>query len=93
MKKRVSFISVNYNGIAQTSDFIRSVQANVHSCPYEIIIVDNGSRNDEAAALKLLFPSIKTIRSAENLGFAGGNNLALEYAVGDYLFFIILKLP
>lgn len=88
MKKRVSFISVNYNGIAQTSDFIRSVQANVHSCPYEIIIVDNGSRNDEAAALKLQFPCIKTIRSAENLGFAGGNNLALEYAVGDYLFFI-----
>ena len=88
MKKRVSFISVNYNGIAQTSDFIKSVQANVHSCPYEIIIVDNGSRNDEAAALKLQFPCIKTIRSAENLGFAGGNNLALEYAVGDYLFFI-----
>ena len=88
MKKTVSFISVNYNGIAQTSDFIRSVQANVHSCPYEIIIVDNGSRNDEAAALKLQFPCIKTIRSAENLGFAGGNNLALEYAVGDYLFFI-----
>lgn len=88
MKKTVSFISVNYNGIAQTSDFIRSVQANVHSCPYEIIIVDNGSRNDEAAALKLQFPCIKTIRSAENLGFAGGNNLALEYAVGDYIFFI-----
>ena len=50
--------------------------------------MDNGSRNDEAAALKLQFPCIKTIRSAENLGFAGGNNLALEYAVGDYLFFI-----
>ena len=77
MKKTVSFISVNYNGIAQTSDFIRSVQANVHSCPYEIIIVDNGSRNDEAAALKLQFPCIKTIRSAENLGFAGGNDIEI----------------
>lgn len=88
MNKSISFISVNYNGLAQTCDFIKSVQANVHSCAYEIIIVDNGSVNDEAAALKLRFPDIKTIRSEVNLGFAGGNNLALDAAVGDYLFFI-----
>ena len=88
MDKMISIISVNYNGLKQTSEMIRSIMQNVHSCPFEIIIVDNGSRNDEARQLKENFPQIKAIRSEENLGFAGGNNLALAHADGDWLFFI-----
>ena len=88
MDKMISIISVNYNGLKQTSEMIRSIMQNVHSCPFEIIIVDNGSRNDEARQLKEVFPQIKAIRSEENLGFAGGNNLALAHADGDWLFFI-----
>lgn len=84
----VSFITVNYNGLLQTSEMIRSVKANVHSCPWEMIVVDNGSRENEAEILRKEFPDIKTVRSEVNLGFAGGNNLALEHACGDFLFFI-----
>lgn len=88
MSKLVSFISVNYNGRQQTADLVRSIMRNVRSCPWEIIIVDNGSREDEARLLKEEFPGITTVRSEENLGFAGGNNLALKHAKGEFLFFI-----
>lgn len=88
MGKLVSFISVNYNGLAQTREMILSVEGNIHSCDWEMIVVDNGSDVDEAALLRAEFPGHKFIRSEANLGFAGGNNLALPYAKGDYLFFI-----
>lgn len=84
----VSIISVNYNGLELSSRMIESLMENIHSVPYEIIVVDNGSKEDEASILQQRFPQIKAIRSEKNLGFAGGNNLALPYAQGDYLFFL-----
>jgi GT2 family glycosyltransferase len=38
--------------------------------------------------LKTDFPSIKLIKSNENLGFAGGNNLGLNHATGEYILFL-----
>ncbi|EOR96062.1 Glycosyl transferase, family 2 [Arcticibacter svalbardensis MN12-7] len=55
----------------------------------EIIVVDNGSSTDPTPQWKLNYPSsITFIRSAINIGFAGGNNLAASVATGDYLFFV-----
>ncbi len=54
----------------------------------EIIVVDNGSVKDETGKLKEQFPEYSFIRSERNLGFAGGNNLGLTQASGDYLFFV-----
>jgi hypothetical protein len=55
---------------------------------YEVIIVDNASTNDYTDLLEDKYPFIKLIRSHENLGFAGGNNLGINEASGDYLFFV-----
>lgn len=84
----VSFISVNYNGLELTKKMISSIITNVRSCDFEIIVVDNGSATNEAEVLQKEFPQIISIRSEQNLGFAGGNNLALDKANGDLLFFI-----
>jgi GT2 family glycosyltransferase len=54
----------------------------------EVIVVDNGSREDEASILQAQYPHIKAIRSGQNLGFAGGNNLGIKTAKGKYLFLI-----
>jgi hypothetical protein len=54
----------------------------------EIIVVDNGSRVDEAAVIHSRYPSVTAIRSDQNLGFAGGNNLGIKASKGKYLFFI-----
>ena len=84
MKARISVISVNYNGFALTAAMIDSLRRHV-TTPLEIIVVDNGSARDEAAMLRERYPDIVVLRSDENLGFAGGNNLGLRAASGDCL--------
>ena len=83
-KPRISVISVNYNGIAVTGAMIDSLRRHV-TTPLEIIVVDNGSERDEAAMLRERYPDITVLRSDENRGFAGGNNLGIRAATGDYL--------
>lgn len=89
MKKsiEISIITVNYNGIQDTAKMIESVQSHL-SIPYEIIVVDNGSKKDESLLLQKRYPFIKIIRSEKNLGFAGGNNLGYSISSGSYIFFL-----
>ena len=54
----------------------------------EVIVVDNASVQDEATQIEQRYPQITVIRSKENLGFAGGNNLGIQASHGKYLFFI-----
>jgi len=54
----------------------------------EVIVVDNASKEDEATLIEQRYPQVKVIRSKENLGFAGGNNLGIQAARGKYLFFL-----
>ena len=84
MKPRISVISVNYNGFALTAAMIDSLHRHV-TTPLEIVVVDNGSQRDEATELQERYPEIIAIRSPENLGFAGGNNLGIRAASGDRL--------
>ena len=68
---QVSFITVCYNGFKDTCELIESLQTHVHSVSYEIIVVDNASREDEATKIKELYSDIVTLRSESNLGFSG----------------------
>ena len=52
---QVSFITVCYNGFKDTCELIESLQTHVHSVSYEIIVVDNASREDEATRIKELY--------------------------------------
>lgn len=81
----LSIISVNYNGLKDTCELIDSITFNNDM---EVIVVDNGSIDDEAALISRLYPQVKTIRSDKNLGFAGGNNLGIKAAKGKYIFLI-----
>lgn len=82
----ISIITVNYNQAALTVEFIRSIQASDYS-NFEIIVVDNCSPED-ASWIQDSFPNIIYIAAPENGGFAYGNNLGIEKAKGEYLFFI-----
>ena len=81
----LSIITVNYNGLNDTCALIDSIPFNEDM---EVIVVDNGSRKDEASMLQTRYPHIKAIRSDQNLGFAGGNNLGIKAARGKYLYLI-----
>lgn len=84
----VSFVTVCYNGLNDTCALIESIRKTVQSVSYEIIVVDNASRHDEASVLKDRYPIVLTIRSEQNLGFSGGNNLGIRKARGKYIFLI-----
>ena len=51
-------------------------------------MVDNASREDEAAKIRERYPSVIAIRSNENKGFSGGNNIGIREAKGKYIFLI-----
>ena len=82
----LSIITINYNGQKDTCELIGTLPLEDKSI--EVIVIDNASAQDEATIIKERFPQVKVIRSKENLGFAGGNNLGIKAAQGKYLFFI-----
>jgi len=51
-------------------------------------VVDNASKNQEAEVIAKRYPQIKVIKSEQNLGFAGGNNLGIKAAHGKYIYLI-----
>ena len=51
-------------------------------------MVDNASKNQEAEVIAKRYPQIKVIKSEQNLGFAGGNNLGIRAAHGKYIYLI-----
>ena len=83
----ISIITVSFRQTAVTCDLLHSIQQ-LHYPNLEVIVVDNGSLNDPTAAFKKALPAVKVIVSEKNLGFAGGNNLGIEVARGDFLLFI-----
>lgn len=84
----ISFITVCYNGLEDTCELIESLQRTIQSVTYEIIVVDNASRQNEAAILQSRHPEVRSLRSEQNLGFSGGNNLGIKEAKGTYIFLI-----
>jgi len=82
---KLSIITVNYNGLKDTCALIDSITFNEDM---EVIVVDNGSKGNEASVLQERYPDITVVRSDKNLGFAGGNNLGIKAAKGKYLFLI-----
>jgi len=52
---------------------------------YEIVLVDNASLECDPKFFKLQFPEIRLIISKTNTGFAGGNNLGIKHATGEYI--------
>jgi hypothetical protein len=83
---KVTIVTVNYNGLTYTIDFLKSLR----KCTYsniEIIVVDNASPQG-IGNLAIDFPEIHLIKSKENLGFAGGNNLGIKVGTGKYFFLL-----
>lgn len=82
----VSIITITYNGLSDTRRLLDSIPAGDDSL--EVIVVDNGSREDEASVLQKLYPHIRALRLPSNLGFAGGNNAGLGIARGRLIYFV-----
>ena len=84
----ISIITVNFEQPAVTEALLASIFSTTALPDIEIIVVDNGSKHNAVPEWKIKYPDVTFIRSDTNLGFAGGNNLGVAQAKGDYLFFV-----
>lgn len=82
----ISLVTVNYNHSSLTLDLMRSLNA-LNEKGFELIIVDNGSKSPFQTDLQMNYP-YKVIHAGKNLGFAGGNELGMSVASGEFLYLI-----
>ena len=90
MSKSVYIIILNWNDHQDTIECVESCLKLDYS-PYEIVIVDNASKDDSENILRKTFPNLKLIQTGSNLGYAGGNNAGIRYALeknSDYIWLL-----
>lgn len=87
VKPLVYILVLNYNGAKDTIECINSLQKISYN-NYKIVIIDNKSTDNSLCELEQFNSSCIFIKSEENLGYAGGNNLGIKYAMeskADYI--------
>ena len=84
----ISIILVNYKNKEFTENCINSILKLECDLRYEIIVVDNNSKDDSIEYLQNKFPNITIFDSGKNLGFAFGNNMGVKVSHGKYLLFL-----
>src|SRR5689334_18472649 len=83
----LAIITVSWN----TRDLLRRSIQTIHASlagagiDYTIIVVDNGSADGTPAMLRAEHPEVQLLEAGRNLGFAGGNNLALRRVLSSEL--------
>jgi len=86
----LSIIIVNYNSALKTLSLLESIfNADLEGINYEIIVVDNNSKENIASTLKQKYPEIIFISSFKNRGMGGGNNMGIAKAQGE--FYLVLN--
>jgi GT2 family glycosyltransferase len=86
----VSIVLVNWNGKQDTLECLASL-SDIDYPAFDVIVVDNGSADDSAEVIRRAYPGVALIETGKNLGFAGGNNVGIRYALShgtDYLFLL-----
>lgn len=81
--KSLYAIVLNFNGFENTSSCIKSMMKCriPQGFEFKIVIVDNASRDGSGEKLKKEFPKAVTFLNDSNLGYSGGNNIGIEYAL------------
>lgn len=79
---KVIVLVLSYNGRHLLPDVLSSYLANDYP-RFEVVLIDNGSKDGTAEYVKRDFPRVKVLRTDKNRGYSGGFNLGLEYAFGE----------
>ena len=86
---KVSIIIVNWNGITDTIECLFSLEKLAYD-NFEVIVVDNGSTDNSVSEIRKKFSNVTTLETGKNLGFAGGNNVGIRYALKNQADYILL---
>ena|ERR1700681_3309672 len=87
----VWIVVLNWNGLSDTLACLESLQR-LHYPERRIVVVDNCSTDGSVDGLRRAAapPTIDIIEAGTNLGYAGGNNLGIRYALDRGADFILV---
>lgn len=90
---KVAIVVLNWNGIQDTILCLDSLRAQSYT-DYKIVVIDNGSRTDSVEALKQYqvehADAVEVLYNSTNLGFAGGVNTGIRYALENNFNYVAL---
>jgi GT2 family glycosyltransferase len=72
-------VVLNWNGRDDTLELLTSLERE----PATVLVVDNGSADGTLRAVQAQFPRVRTLQTGANLGYAGGNNAGIDYALAE----------
>lgn len=84
----LSIIIVNWNTRDLLRACVKSIQDETTGLNYEILVVDNASKDGSADMVRREFPSVRLIENAANAGFGRANNQAVRKSKGGYILFL-----
>jgi GT2 family glycosyltransferase len=86
---KVGIVVLNWNGWRDTIECLNTLHSVDYPC-FQVIVVDNGSTDRSPEEIRARNPSVKIIETGSNLGYAGGNNVGLKYALEIGCDFVLL---
>lgn len=84
MHRDISIIIVNWNTKDLLLKCIESVYKTIKAFSFEIIVVDNSSKDGSVETVRERFPDLIIVENRNNMGFAKANNQALNIIKGRY---------
>ncbi len=82
----LSIITVNHNSSVLLKDCFSSIVSAVGNKPYEFLVIDSGSRDEDVANLrKLEGDNVRIVLNSENIGYARAVNIGISNAKGDFV--------
>ncbi|OGH69390.1 MAG: hypothetical protein A3I29_04025 [Candidatus Magasanikbacteria bacterium RIFCSPLOWO2_02_FULL_44_11] len=95
-KAKLAIVILNWNGYEITKDCLDSLLKNEALFAWDIFVLDNGSKENEAERIRHQFRRVSRVRvldSKVNLGFTDGNNRLLEEAAKykQYDYYLLLN--
>ncbi|PYS69771.1 MAG: hypothetical protein DMF69_15855 [Acidobacteria bacterium] len=85
----ISIVTLNWNGLTDTLECLSSVEKLTYP-NVRTIVVDNASSDNQADTIEKAFPNVVVLRQSENLGFCGGCNVGIRYALENGADYVML---
>ena len=82
---RLSIIIVTYNSTGHVDGCLRSLVEHPLRVDHEVVVVDNASTDDTAAAVRSRWSGVRVIDAGANTGFARANNLGMQRSFGPLI--------
>ncbi len=91
---KTAILVLNWNKPNLTIDSVDSIlNINSRQIDYQVVIIDNGSSDDSLALFNRKYkscPQVKILDTGSNLGYVGGNNYGIDYALKNNFDYILL---